>query len=75
MAPWTTATLRALRPPLDAIPELPSDLTVFNLDEVLFGKNVRSGRKGAAGGPSGMTHDHLRPLLESPKDFHSVRPR
>ena len=43
---------------------------MFNLDEVLFGKNVRSGRKGAAGGPSGMTHDHLRPLLESPKDLH-----
>ena len=56
--------------PLDAIPELPRDLTVFNLDEVLFGKNVRLGLKGAAGGPSGMTHDHLRPLLESPKDLH-----
>ena len=74
MAPGTAATLRALRnrptTPLDAIPELPRDLTVFNLDEVLFGKNVRSGRKGAAGGPSGMTHDHLRPLLESPKDLH-----
>ena len=57
LAPGTTATLRALRnrptTPLDAIPELPRDLTVFNLDEVLFGKNVRSGRKGAAGGPSG----------------------
>ena len=67
-APGTTATLRALRnrptTPLDAIPELPRDLTVFNLDEVLFGKNVRSGRKGAAGGPSGVTHDHL------PKDLH-----
>ena len=33
--------------------------TLFNLDEVLFGKNVRSGRKGAAGGPSGMTHDQV----------------
>ena len=74
LVPRTTATLRAVRnrttTPLDAIPELPRDLTVFNLDEVLFGKNVRSGRKGAAGGPSGMTHDHLRPLLESPKDLH-----
>ena len=48
LAPGTTATLRAFRnrstTPLDAIPELPRDFTVFNLDEVLFGKNVRSGR-------------------------------
>ena len=50
LAPGRTATLRALRnrptTPLDAIPELRRDLTVFNLDEVLFGKNVRTGRKG-----------------------------
>ena len=71
LAPGTTARALRNRPttPLDAIPELP-DLTVFYLDEVLLGKNVRSGRRGAAGGPSGMTHDHLRPLLESPKDLH-----
>ena len=74
LALGTTPTLRALRNRpttlLDAIPELPRDLTVFNLDELLFGKNVRSGRKGAAGGLSGMTHDHIRPLLESLKDLH-----
>ena len=75
LAPGTTAMSTALRirptPLLDSILELPRDLTVFNLDEVFFfGKNVRSGRKGAAGGPSGTTHDHLRPLLECPKDLH-----
>ena len=29
-------------------------------------------RKGAAGGPSGMTNDHLRPLLDSMSDTHSL---
>ena len=73
MAPGTAETLRALRnrpaTARDDIPELPRDLTAFNLDEDLFNKNVRTARKGVAGGPSGMTHDHLRPLLESPKDL------
>ena len=30
--------------------------------------NIRSARRGAAAGPSGMTADHLRPLLESERD-------
>ena len=30
--------------------------------EALF-KNIRKARRGAAGGPSGMTVEHLRPLL------------
>ena len=40
----------------------------FELDEVLFSRNLRSAKKGAAGGPSGMTWEHLRPLLDSPRD-------
>ena len=74
VAPGTAETLRALRnrpaTARDDIPELPRDLTAFNLDEDLFNKNVRTARKGVAGGPSGMTHDHLRLLLESLKDLH-----
>ena len=74
MAPGTAATLRPLcnRPARkqDDIPELPRDLIAFNLDEDLFSKNVRAARTGVAGGSSGMTHDHLHPLLESPKDLH-----
>ena len=70
----TAATLRALRDrparARDDIPELPRDLVAFNLDEDLFSKTVRVARKGVAGGPSGMTHDHVRPLLESPKGLH-----
>ena len=30
---------------------------------------MRSGRKGAVRGFSGVTHDHFRPLLESPKEL------
>ena len=41
---------------------------MFDLSEKVFCKNVRSARKGGARGPSGMTTDHLRPLLESTKD-------
>ena len=73
VAPGTATTLRALRnrpaTARDDIPELLRDLTAFNLNEDLFNKNVRTARKGVAGGPSGMTHDHLRPLLESPEDL------
>ena len=45
-------------------PEVP-----FQLDEKLFGKNLRSSKRGAAGGPSGMTSDHLRPLLSDLRDM------
>ena len=34
----------------------------------LFWANVRSARRGAAPGPSGMTADHVRPLLEANGD-------
>ena len=36
----------------------------FDLDEDRFCRNLRSSRRGAAAGPSGMTTEHLRPLLE-----------
>ena len=36
----------------------------FSLDPDLFAKNVRDARRGAAGGPSVMTADHLRMILE-----------
>ena len=72
-APGNLATLRQLtdvtkRPPLPRAP-LPRDVvnhvpqTAFDLDEDVFNKNLRFSKKGAAPGPSGMTTDHLRPLL------------
>ena len=40
----------------------------FALDSDKFLKNVRSAKRGAAAGPSGMTVEHLRPLLDSVTD-------
>ena len=47
---------------LEAQPE------VFSLDEGLFVQSLRSSRRGAAAGPSGMTADHLQPLLDTARD-------
>ena len=44
------------------VPERP-----FDLDEEVF-RNLRSARRGAAPGPSGMTCEHLQPILESDRD-------
>ena len=67
----TLAALRRRHAVLqNPIPALPPDGPIFYLDESLFSKNVRSARRGVAGGPSRMTSDHLRPLLEHPKDLH-----
>ena len=73
LAPGNQATLNALtdasrRPaqPRDPLPEwlLNSVPEVrFQLDEDQLCRNLRSSRRGAAGGPSGMTTEHLRPLL------------
>ena len=41
-------------------PEVP-----FELDQALLVRNLKSARRGAAGGPSGLTAEHLRPLLDS----------
>ena len=46
------------------VPEVPSQL-----DEDQFARNLRSARKGAAAGLSGMTTDHLRRLLSSQRDL------
>ena len=42
------------------------------LDPDLFAKNLRVARRGAAGGPSGMTSEHLRPLLENHDDMTGI---
>ena len=42
----------------------------FELEEVRFLQNLRSAKKGAAGGPSGMTTDHIRPVLDNVRDSH-----
>ena len=38
----------------------------FELDVDKFQHNLRTGRRGAAGGPSGMSGEHLKIVLESP---------
>ena len=40
------------------------------LEEDRFAKVLRSSRRGAAAGPSSMTPEHLRPVLESARDSH-----
>ena len=80
VAPGTEATLNLLedaerRPPVPII-EVPQGLmehmpaAEFGLDQDKFARNLRSSRKGAAPGPSGMTSEHLRPLLSKPDDVH-----
>ena len=80
LAPGNMETLRELRDPvrrparirqplppqvIDHMPDRP-----FELEEYRFAQVLRSSRKGAAAGPSGMTPDHLRPVLENPRDTH-----
>ena len=72
------STLRAPTNPIrrPAAPREPlhEDLTryvpehEFQLYPDVFFANVRSARRGTAAGPSGMTADHVRPLLESERD-------
>ena len=50
---------------LEFIPAVP-----LALDEKRFAQNLRSSRILAASGPSGMTSEHLRPLLSRPSDLH-----
>ena len=67
-------TLNALRDPTrrpavsrDSVPDDIAGLQPeepFVLDQDMFLHNVRTARKGAAPGPSGMTADHMRPLVE-----------
>ena len=80
LAPGNQATLDALqdpeRSPAQPRELLPEDLaqfiqaTPFEQDEKLFNRNLRSSRRGAAAGPSGMTMEHLRLLLAEPGALH-----
>ena len=78
VAPGCNLTLTMLsdpakRPPVlrgpipdEVLHHVPSSL--FELDEDRLLKNLRSARRGAAGGPSGMTVEHLRILLDNIRD-------
>ena len=78
----THQTLAALRdpnrrPPLprDPLPQVITDhqlVESFALDAQRFASNLRSSRRGAAAGLSGMTTDHLRPVLDNIRDTHSL---
>ena len=77
VAPGTQATLDKLqgvqRRPPQPREALPPEIarfqppTLFQLDEKQFGRNLRSARRGVAGEPSGVTCEHLRPLLDEGK--------
>ena len=78
VAPDDDVTLSVLRDPERRPPVLrdpiPEDIlstrqeVPFNLDSDRLARNIRCARRGAAGGPSGMTMDHIRPVLESEAD-------
>ena len=78
VAPGNLATLAQLTNPVRR-PPIPRDhlsgsatavpVQPFDLDPELFCKNVRSGRRGAAPGPSGMTVEHLLGLVDSDHDM------
>ena len=80
VAPGTEATLNLLedaerRHPVPLI-EVPRGLMEhmpaadFGLDQDKIAGNLRSSRKRAGPGLSGMTSEHLRPLLSKPDDVH-----
>ena len=81
LAPGSEDTLQALRDPAKRPQEprtpLPRHLahpepgTQFTMDRDRFARNLRSARRGAAGGPSGMTVEHLQPLLDHPRDLQA----
>ena len=76
--PGNWNTLLALRDPSKRPAEprdpIPADVLEFQpgspleLDVDGFSRNIRCAKRGVAGGPSGMTADHLRPILESETD-------
>ena len=80
VAPGNRNTLTLLqdarrRPPEPREPLPPGLLrfnpdTEFQLDEKLFGRNLRSSRRGVVGGPSAMTSERLRPLLDEQRGTH-----
>ena len=78
VAPGNLATLRELTNPEKRPPRPRRDLSQevvhnepaapFELDQVEFLVCLRTARRGAAEEPSGMTADHIFPLLESEHD-------
>ena len=75
LAPGTDATLRQLRRrPQEPREPLPPEISgrrperPFSLDHHMFIQNVRLARRGAAAGPSGVTAEHLKPILDSARD-------
>ena len=71
LAPGNRSTLNELRnrerrPPTAREP-LPPERP-FDLDEEVFCRNLRSARRRAAPGPSGMTCENLQRILESDRD-------
>ena len=78
VAPGSRATLDLLRDeskrPRSARVPIPPALAnleprvPFLLDEDLFARNLRSAKRGSAGGPTGMTVEHLHPLLDHSRD-------
>ena len=44
----------------------------IDFDQERFMANLRAARRGAAGGPSGMTAEHLKVVLESERDSKSL---
>ena len=82
VAPGTLCTLRELtnpekRPAWPRSP-IPPDIDDYepeeqlNLSSEALFKNIRKARRGAAGGPSGMTVGNLRPLLECDRALESL---
>ena len=81
LAPGSEDTLQALRDPAKRPQEPrtpfprhlahPEPGTQFSMDRDRFARNLRSARRGAAGGPSGMTVEHLQPLLDHPRDLQA----
>ena len=49
-------------------PELMRSENLFNLDHDLFTKNLKCARRGAEGGLSGMTAEHVKPILDNTRD-------
>ena len=75
LAPGNDVTLTQLRrrPQVSREP-LPPEITgrrpesPCSLDHILFTQNFRCARRGAAAGPSGVTEEHLKPILDSARD-------
>ena len=82
VAPGTLRTLRELtnpeKRPVRPRSPIPPDIDGYEPEEQLnlspeaLFKNIWKARRGAAGGPSGMTVEHLRPLLECDRALDSL---